>query len=91
VAPAAAAPRAGGGAAGVAALMAIPLVGTAFHARESAVAAGGRRSAPSASCAALIGGFVGWRINRAFDHNLIRLVVPKEPPRRSRWRSSPPC
>ena len=30
--------------------------------------------------AALVGGFVGWAINIAFGLNLIRLVVPKEPP-----------
>jgi CIC family chloride channel protein len=67
-----------GGAAGVAALMAIPLVGTAFM-----LELGRRRRAPLSAervLAALIGGFVGWGINRAFDLNLIRLVVPKEPP-----------
>jgi H+/Cl- antiporter ClcA len=67
-----------GGAAGVAALMAIPLVGTAFM-----LEIGRRRRAPLSAervLAAVIGGFVGWAINRAFDLNLIRLVVPKEPP-----------
>jgi len=67
-----------GGAAGVAALMAIPLVGTAFM-----LEIGRRRRAPLSAervVAALIGGFVGWAINRAFHLNLIRLVVPKESP-----------
>src|SRR5262245_42415357 len=67
-----------GGSAGVAALMAIPLVGTAFM-----LEIGRRRRAPLSAervLAALIGGFIGWGINRAFDLNLIRLVVPKEPP-----------
>jgi H+/Cl- antiporter ClcA len=58
----------GGGAAGVAALMAIPLVGTAY------VLEIGRRNG------ALIGGFVGWKINDALNLDLIRLVVPKVPP-----------
>jgi len=67
-----------GGSAGVAALMAIPLVGTAFM-----LEIGRRRRAPLSAeriLAALAGGFIGWGINRAFDLNLIRLVVPKEPP-----------
>jgi chloride channel protein, CIC family len=67
-----------GGAAGVAALMAIPLVGTAFM-----LELGRRRRAalsPERVAAALIGGFIGWGINAAFDLNLIRLVVPKEAP-----------
>ncbi len=67
-----------GGAAGVAALMAIPLVGTAFM-----LELGRRRRAPLSAervMAALIGGLVGWGINVAFHLNLIRLVVPKEPP-----------
>jgi CIC family chloride channel protein len=67
-----------GGAAGVAALMAIPFVGTAFM-----LELGRRRHAPLSServAAALIGGIVGWAINVAFNLNLIRLVVPKEPP-----------
>jgi CIC family chloride channel protein len=68
----------GGGAAGVAALMAIPLVGTAFM-----LELGRRRRAPLSAervTAALIGGFIGWGINVALDLDLIRLVVPKEPP-----------
>jgi chloride channel protein, CIC family len=67
-----------GGAAGVAALMAIPFVGTAFM-----LELGRRRHAPLSAervAAALIGGVVGWAINVAFNLNLIRLVVPKEPP-----------
>ena len=67
-----------GGAAGVAALMAIPLVGTAFM-----LEIGRRRQAPLSAervVAALIGGGVGWAINAAFHLNLIRLVVPHEPP-----------
>jgi CIC family chloride channel protein len=30
--------------------------------------------------AALVGGLIGWGINVAFHLNLIRLIVPKEPP-----------
>jgi H+/Cl- antiporter ClcA len=67
-----------GGAAGVAALMGIPLVGTAYLLEL------GRRNnvpfSPERAVAALIGGLVGWGINFAFDLNLIRLVVPHEPP-----------
>jgi chloride channel protein, CIC family len=68
-----------GGAAGVAALMAIPLVGTAFM-----LELGRRRQAPLSAervAAALIGGLIGFGINAAFGLNLIRLVVPQEPPR----------
>ena len=67
-----------GGAAGVAALMAIPLVGTAFM-----LEIGRRRRAPlnpERLTAALLGGIIGWAINLTFHLNLIRLVVPKEPP-----------
>ena len=67
-----------GGAAGVAALMAIPLVGTAFM-----LEIGRRRRAPLSAermTAALIGGIIGWAINTTFHLNLIRLIVPKEPP-----------
>ena len=67
-----------GGAAGVAALMAIPLVGTAFM-----LELGRRRRAPLSAervTAALIGGFIGWTINATFHLKLIRLIVPKEPP-----------
>jgi CIC family chloride channel protein len=68
----------GGGAAGVAALMAIPLVGTCFM-----LELGRRRRAPLSAervTAALVGGLVGWGINTIFHLNLIRLVVPKESP-----------
>ena len=67
-----------GGAAGVAALMAIPLVGTAFM-----LELGRRQRAPLDAerlTAALVGGFIGWAINSTFHLNLIRLIVPKEPP-----------
>jgi CIC family chloride channel protein len=67
-----------GGAAGVAALMGIPLVGTAFM-----LEIGRRRRAPLSAervMAALVGGAVGWAINATFGLNLIRLVVPKEAP-----------
>lgn len=67
-----------GGAAGVAALMGIPLVGTAFM-----LEIGRRRNAAVSVervIAALVGGLVGWRINVAFDLDLIRLVVPAVPP-----------
>jgi H+/Cl- antiporter ClcA len=68
----------GGGAAGVAALMAIPLVGTAYI-----LELGRRHNAPltlERVVAALVGGLVGWGINAAFHLNLIRLIVPKVPP-----------
>jgi H+/Cl- antiporter ClcA len=68
----------GGGAAGVAALMGIPLMGTAYilelgrrhHARLNA----------ERVTAALVGGFVGWLLHIAFGVDLLRLVVPREPP-----------
>jgi H+/Cl- antiporter ClcA len=65
----------GGGAAGVAALVGIPLVGTAFM-----LELGHRRSIPLSAervTAALLGGLVGWAINDAFDLDLIRLNVPE--------------
>lgn len=69
----------GGGAAGVAALMGIPLVGTAY------VLELGRRSGAPYSVGrvvpALIGGLLGWAINVAFELDLIFLVVPEEAPR----------
>ncbi|NUO51412.1 MAG: chloride channel core [Polyangiaceae bacterium] len=68
----------GGGAAGVAALMAIPLMGTAYM-----IELGRRHDVPltvERVVAALVGGFVGWGINIGFGLDLIRLVVPKEPP-----------
>lgn len=68
----------GGGAAGVAALMGIPLVGSAY------VLELGRQKAPftvERVVAAVIGGIVGWGIDVIFGLSLIRLVVPHEPPR----------
>jgi H+/Cl- antiporter ClcA len=68
----------GGGAAGVAALMAIPLVGTAYI-----LELGQRHKAPftlERVVAAFVGGLVGWGINVAFHLDLIRLIVPKVPP-----------
>src|SRR5215468_11237237 len=68
----------GGGAAGVAALMGIPLVGTAYI-----LELGHRHKVPLSLerlVAALIGGFVGWGIDTVFGLSLIRLVVPKEAP-----------
>ncbi len=68
----------GGGAAGVAVLMGIPLVGTAYI-----LELGRRHNAPlnvERITAALVGGFVGWLFNIYLGVNLIRLVVPKEPP-----------
>jgi H+/Cl- antiporter ClcA len=67
-----------GGAAGVSALMGIPLVGTVFM-----LELGRRRNAPLSLervIAALVGGLVGWGINVLFDLDLIRLVVPAIPP-----------
>jgi H+/Cl- antiporter ClcA len=67
-----------GGAAGVAALIGNPLVGTAFI-----LELGRRRSAPLSAervTAALMGGLVGWAINHAFDLDLIRLNVPDVAP-----------
>jgi H+/Cl- antiporter ClcA len=68
----------GGGAAGVSALMAIPLMGTAYM-----LELGHRHRVPLRAervVAALVGGFVGWGIQAAFGLDLIRLVVPKVPP-----------
>lgn len=67
-----------GGAAGVAALMGIALVGTFFM-----LELGRRGRAPLSAervLAALAGGVIGWGINAAFGISLIRLVVPHEPP-----------
>jgi H+/Cl- antiporter ClcA len=69
----------GGGAAGVAALMGIPLVGTAYI-----LEMGWRNRAPinvERVLAAVIGGLVGWGIDVVFRLNLIRLITPTEPPR----------
>ena len=68
----------GGGAAGVAALMGIPLVGFAFM-----LELGRRRSikaTPARMMAAGAGAMVGWGINVLFDLDLIRLVVPEVAP-----------
>jgi H+/Cl- antiporter ClcA len=68
----------GGGAAGVAALMGIALVGTAYI-----LELGRRHDAPLNAervTAALVGGVVGWLMNIALHVKLIRLVVPKESP-----------
>ena len=68
----------GGGAAGVAALMGIPLLGTAYI-----LELGRRHHAPLNTervTAALVGGFVGWLLHIALGVDLLRLVVPKEPP-----------
>jgi chloride channel protein, CIC family len=68
----------GGGAAGVAALVGIPLVGTAFM-----LELGRRRNVPLSAervTAALLGGLVGWAVNDAFNLDLIRLNVPKVVP-----------
>lgn len=68
----------GGGAAGVAALIGNPLVGTAF------ILELGRRRRVSLSAervtAALMGGLVGWWINVVFDLDYIRLNVPDVAP-----------
>jgi CIC family chloride channel protein len=67
-----------GGAAGVAALMGIALVGTAFM-----LELGRRGRAPLSAArvlAALVGGVIGWGINATFGLSLIRLVVPHEAP-----------
>ncbi len=67
-----------GGAAGVAALMGIALVGTAFM-----LELGQRRRAPLSAdrvLAALVGGVIGWGIDTSLGLSLIRLVVPREPP-----------
>ncbi|HXU64639.1 MAG TPA: chloride channel protein [Polyangia bacterium] len=67
-----------GGAAGVAALMGIALVGSAFM-----LELGRRRRAPLDAerlLAALVGGAIGWGIDVFFGLSLIRLVVPKEAP-----------
>jgi H+/Cl- antiporter ClcA len=68
----------GGGAAGVAVLMGIPLVGTAFILELER-----RHHAPLSVervTAALVGGLVGWLWHLGLNVDLIRLVVPREPP-----------
>lgn len=64
----------GGGAAGIAALMGLPLVGLAFM-----LELGRRNRAPlalSRVLAASSGALVGWGFNVVLDLNLIRLIVP---------------
>lgn len=68
----------GGSAAGVAALIGIPLVGTAYI-----LELGRRHHAPlnaERATAALVGGYVGWLFNVALGVNLFTLVIPHEPP-----------
>lgn len=68
----------GGGAAGVAALMGLPLVGFVFI-----LELGRRRQAPvtlERVLAAAAGAVVGWQVNSIFGLNLIRLAVPKVAP-----------
>ena len=68
----------GGGAAGVAVLMGIPLVGTAYI-----LELGRRHHAPLNAervTSALVGGLVGWLLHISLGVDLIRLVIPKEPP-----------
>jgi H+/Cl- antiporter ClcA len=68
----------GGGAAGVAALMGIPLLGAAYI-----LELGHRHHAPVNAervTAALAGGFVGWLLHVVLRVDLLRLVVPEEPP-----------
>jgi H+/Cl- antiporter ClcA len=67
-----------GAAAGVAALMGVALVGTAFI-----LELGQRRRAqltPERLVAALVGGIVGWGIAVVRNLHLIRLIKPQEPP-----------
>ena len=67
-----------GGAAGVSALMAAPLVGTAFM-----LELGLRSRAPVNAervAAALVGGLIGWAITGYFHLQFIRLIVPHEAP-----------
>jgi len=68
----------GGGAAGVSALMGIPLVGSFFMFELSQ-----RRQiplTPERAAAMIAGGVVGWGVNVIFKLSLIRLVVPTVPP-----------
>ena len=68
----------GGGAAGVSALMGIPLVGSFFMFELSQ-----RRQiplTPERAAAMLAGGVAGWGVNFIFKLSLIRLVVPSVPP-----------
>jgi chloride channel protein, CIC family len=68
----------GGGAAGVAALIGIPLLGTAY-----VLELGRWHHAPLNServTAGLVGGYVGWLLNVALGVNLFTLVIPTEGP-----------
>jgi H+/Cl- antiporter ClcA len=68
----------GGGSAGVAALMGIPLVGPAYI-----LELGRRNRAPLSRerlTAGLVGGLIGWLMKEAVGVDLFRLVVPREPP-----------
>lgn len=68
----------GGGAAGIAALMGLPLVGVAFM-----LELGRRSRAPialSRVLAASGGAVVGWAVNQMLGLNLIRLIVPRIAP-----------
>ena len=67
-----------GGAAGVAALMGMPLVGTAYM-LEAGWGHHARLTAERVT-AALIGGLIGWGINVVLHLSLIRMVVPTESP-----------
>ena len=74
-----------GGAAGVGALMGIPLAGRMLPLVGAAfmLEIGRRRGAPLSVervLAAVIGGFIGWGIDKVFFLSLIRLVVPHEAP-----------
>lgn len=68
----------GGGAAGIAALMGLPLVGLVFM-----LELGRRNQAPISLprlLAAGTGACVGWGVNRLFELQLIRLIVPEIAP-----------
>jgi chloride channel protein, CIC family len=68
----------GGAAAAVAALIGIPLVGTLYI-----LELGRRRRAPfniERVTAGLVGGLVGWLLHVSLGVDLLRVVVPKEPP-----------
>ena len=68
----------GGAAAGVSALIGIPLLGTLYI-----LELGRRKGAPfnlERVTAALVGGFVGWLLHVSLGVDLLRVVVPKEPP-----------
>jgi len=68
----------GGAAAGVAALIGIPLVGAAYI-----LELGRRKGAPlnvERVTAALVGALVGWLLHVSLGVDLLRVVVPKEPP-----------